>query len=209
MSYQDLVLSHLKEHTRLLSLISANLQNNAPLSPSYRRRLREFSGFNWLSIGAVVVAEDEEGPVEVEWNNHRFDRTIGNSYGSDFIIFSRPRPEWSQQNKVYFTLIRFADYNKTPLNQSATAPTPKASGGPGKPPNLQVVKPSHTPPAIAAQSEVRADPDAPDPRETFYNVAAAVMQADSSKYELVNRLTKLAGIDGFAVALQQLQAAVS
>jgi hypothetical protein len=99
---------------------------SAPLSPNYRRRLAEYPRFQWASIGAVVVAQDNQGAVEVEWNMHRFDRTIDNKFDKDFIIFSRPQPEWTQQNKVYFTLIRFADYNPAALLPEAQREQPAA-----------------------------------------------------------------------------------
>lgn len=114
-------------------------RSSAPAAPNYRRRLSEFADFDWSSIGARIVASDERGPVEVESAGHRFDRAGGEKFDSEFIIFSRPAPGWSQENKKYFTLIKFADYNKTPLDQDppGDSPTPTTRAtrpGPAPPP---------------------------------------------------------------------------
>jgi hypothetical protein len=143
-SYEQLI-NHTEATNRLLSVIATSLkaiehslttleQSQAPLSPNYRRRYREYSSFNWQSIGAKIVATDTHGAAEVEWSGHRFDRTTGEKFNEKFIIFSRPTPEWTQTNKTYHTLIKFADYNKTPLDpQPEQEPAPAPTSTPPPP----------------------------------------------------------------------------
>lgn len=125
----------------------------APLNPNYRRRLSEFGSFDWSSIGADIKSTDAQGVVEVEWHGHRFDRATGESYNKKFIIFSRPAPDWSQQNKKYYTLIKFADYNDAPLIQQPAHPPSQSTTQrtiqpldyqqTNKPPNYQTSQPSN------------------------------------------------------------------
>jgi len=113
----DEITNLLKAQIGLLKSIVGQLTQinagQAPLSPGYRRRLAEYTRFDWLSIGAEVIAQDGQGAAEVEWNGHRFDRRQGEKFGGKFIIFSRPAN--GGEETTYHTLIKFADYNTTPL----------------------------------------------------------------------------------------------
>lgn len=110
MDYQQEVLKQLQAQTQLLKEI-LDLQVGNP-SPGYRRQIKEYLEFDWSRIGAVPVAFSGKEVVEVEWNGHRFHRTRGEKYNNTFIIFSRPSPEWSAENKKYFVLIKFYNYGE-------------------------------------------------------------------------------------------------
>lgn len=152
----DQIMQQLRATTGLLVMLQKQLermaQARAPLSPNYRRRLSEFPGFDWQSINAMIVARDRHGEVsEVEWYGHRFDRSTGEKFGGEFVIFSRPAPDWSQTNKVYYTLIRFADYNNTALViEEPPTPEPPAPPTQSQPARPQLVKPAEPKPAPKA-----------------------------------------------------------
>lgn len=110
MEYQDAVLEQLKAQTRLLKRLADLATENANPSPGYRRQLHEYPTFDWASIGAKPVAFSGKEIVEVEWNGHRFHRATGEKFNSKFMLFSRPSPDWSAENKKYFVLIRFYNY---------------------------------------------------------------------------------------------------
>lgn len=169
-------LAELKAQTALLATISKQLErlamNNAPLSPNYRRRLSEYEGFDPSSIGAVAVARDATGIVEMEWNGHRFDRATGEKFNGQFVIFSRPSPEWTQTNRVYYTLVRFADYNDTPLMKDEPEPA-------------ETIKPVD----LYAPAEPRRQPSQAQPIDPLVELAQGVQDAPGF-YSLVNRLAK-------------------
>ena len=236
MSYQDRVLSELKAHTAVLATISRQLDTLASastqLSPNYRRRLKEYERFNFSNIGATVVAKDDLGPAEVEWQNHRFDRATGEKFDSKFVIFSRPGPGCSKSNPVYHTLIRFADYNNTPLiEHQPEQTTPLDVQAQTNDPDLidfgthNDVAPSSTPAAEFRAAEARRrrsgeikQPDQPEnlpepasvvefnPREAFYKLAGDAMAAKEIAAEKINELV---GLGDFAKAYHGLQEALT
>lgn len=193
MSYQDEVLNQLKSQSALLATISHQLealaQASAPLSPGYRRRLAEYPGFDWQSIGATVVAQDSRGAAEVEWHGHRFDRATGEKFDAKFIIFSRPAPDWSQENKRYCTLIKFADYNNTPLAERQPAPGPAepTQPGPASPPPIKPMDVQRTAsdPAPLIE-EAKSVQDAPG----YYALATRLVKIRKDIMDLVGQIAQ-------------------
>jgi hypothetical protein len=122
MSDQEQIIGLLKAQKALLQHIAKRLDAladaKAQLSPNYRRRLAEYKDFEWGSIGAKVVASTKQGAIEVEYAGHRFDRRMGEKFNGAFIIFSRPAGK-NGDAQMYHTLVRFADYNETPLDPPA------------------------------------------------------------------------------------------
>lgn len=110
MDYQQKVLEQLEAQTQLLKRLASLAVENANPSPGYRRQLAEYPTFDWASIGAKPIGFQGKEIVEVEWNGHRFHRTVGEKFNTKYMLFSRPSPEWSQENKKYFVLIRFYNY---------------------------------------------------------------------------------------------------
>ena len=198
------VLNQLRAQTALLTTIARQLetlaQTNAPLSPNYRRRLSEYSGFNWASINAQVIARNGGQVDEVEWQGHRFDRATGEKFDKQFVIFSRPAEGYTQTNKVYNTLIKFADYNDSQLDS-----TPPAAPRHATPPT-QVIKPLDI-------YRTAPNPETPDPKPAvvdapgFYNGVNALMkQGHKNIFALVGQVVADPGTDWGekAVLLRQM-----
>jgi hypothetical protein len=122
MTTQDTVLDdmlrELKAQKSLLATISNQLRKsaaiNAPESPNYRRKLADYSTFDWPSIGAEVVNTDAQGVVEVEWNQYRFLRRSGTGKFGKAIWFSRATGQ-GENGAEYARLITFKDYEPEPL----------------------------------------------------------------------------------------------
>ena len=108
MTYQDEVLQQLKAQTALMQLIAEQLRIGAPVSPKYRRPLREFPAFDWATLGAEVIMRDSQGVSEVEWMGHRFTRRAGSGKFGRAIWFSRAIGQ-SEDGTEYALLIKFAE----------------------------------------------------------------------------------------------------
>jgi hypothetical protein len=106
MSYQEEVLAQLKAQTELMRAISHQLRVNAPVSPRYRRALRDYPAFKWEIIGADVIARDSQGVSEVEWCGHRFTRRAGSGKFGKAVWFSRATGQ-SEDGVEYALLIKF------------------------------------------------------------------------------------------------------
>ena len=164
----------LRHISALLEKISAG---SAPLSPGYRRRLAEYAGFDWASIDAQVVAQDQHGAAEVEWNSHRFTRRSGSGKFGKAIWFSRPLGR-DEQETAYARLITFKDSDAEPLASDLAQATPKAQP---QAPSAQLVSPKAQPgqakangtPAPVAEPK-RDDANTPT---AFWSIAAALIQA--------------------------------
>ena len=77
----------------------------APAEPKFRRPLKDYWGFDWASIGAAVVKNDNKGPAIVEWCGHYFSRrSASESKYKEAIWFSR-----GIGDNEYYELIRFRD----------------------------------------------------------------------------------------------------
>lgn len=215
----------MNENTKLLELILHTLRRieagAGTESPNYRRRLAEFDRFNWSSIGATVIASDERGPADVEWRSHRFDRVEGDKFEGHFIIFSRPAPGWTTENKKYYTLIRFADYSKVPLNNSSPmgqiVAIPATRGSQITPLDVQRTTPA-SPTEEALEEFHRENQTSPptqsrpaqaatvqNPRAEFYSLGSQAMNAKRLDWQAFNALADTAKKQGFEVALEELQ----
>jgi hypothetical protein len=163
----DQIANLLKAQIGLLKTIAGELSklnaSKAPLSPGYRRRLSEYRSFDWLSISAEVVAQDAQGVSEVEWSGHRFDRKTGEKFGGKFVIFSRPANGGSDET-TYHTLIKFADYNTTPLVSEQ-----------GK---AKIVLPAK--PDLAQPPAPRTQDDSPT---AFWSMATQLIQAEQCSHD--------------------------
>lgn len=58
-------------------------------APNYQRPLSKYPNFDWSSIGAGVLKEDEDGVSSVEWNGQVFTRRSPNNKFDAAIWFSR------------------------------------------------------------------------------------------------------------------------
>ena len=182
------LLGEIKAQTALLHQIYRQLdklnQSQAQLSPGYRRRLSEYKNFDWQSIGSIVVAHDQAGAVEVEWNGHRFDRRKGNRFDNDFIIFSQPNGQ-----EGFYTLIKFTDYNKTPLL------------------NIKPMEIQRTVDHIAKNGATSrpgvAQPIAGEIRQQFYALIGKLRKLEKISDTKFNELAQRGRREGYHIAMNQ------
>jgi hypothetical protein len=103
--------------SKILHLIAESLQGieshlrqialSSNPAPNYQRPLSEYHGFDWSSIGAGVLKEDEDGVSSVEWNGQVFTRRSPNNRFDAAIWFSRCVGKDSDGNNRYVRLISF------------------------------------------------------------------------------------------------------
>lgn len=106
-----------KGQSEILHLIAESLQGieshlrqialSSNPAPNYQRPLSEYHGFDWSSIGAGVLKEDEDGVSSVEWNGQVFTRRSPNNRFDAAIWFSRCVGKDSDGNNRYVRLITF------------------------------------------------------------------------------------------------------
>ncbi len=107
----------ISEQNEILQMIAASLQGveshlrqialSSNPAPNYQRPLSEYHGFDWSSIGAGVLKEDEDGVSSVEWNGQVFTRRSPNNKFDAAIWFSRSVGKDSDGNNRYVRLITF------------------------------------------------------------------------------------------------------
>lgn len=97
---------------RLLALTQAQAAGEPLLTgaragaPNLRRPLRAYPAFDWASIGAEVVSEDEHGAIEVVWRNEVYTRRTKPKFGAD-VWFSRGDGQGEDGRPAYDRLITF------------------------------------------------------------------------------------------------------
>lgn len=93
-----------------------------PAPPTYQFALKDFSSFDWASIGAVVAEEDSDGVSAVLWRKHiYFRRSPSNKFGAA-IWFSRCLGKDDNGANVYEKLITFKEMaTAEPLPQKVTS----------------------------------------------------------------------------------------
>jgi hypothetical protein len=106
---------------KTLQLIAANLQGveshlrqmaiSSNPAPNYQRPLSEYPTFDWPSIGAMVLSQDEDGATSVEWSGQVFTRRSPSNKFQCAIWFSRHLGQDADGNKRYARLITFRDLN--------------------------------------------------------------------------------------------------
>ena len=90
--------------------IDASLRQMALASnpaPNYQRQLNEYQGFDWGSIGAAILKEDDDGVSVVEWNGQVFTRRSPNNKFDAAVWFSRCAGKDADGNNRYVRLISF------------------------------------------------------------------------------------------------------
>src|SRR5215510_8389216 len=58
-------------------------------APNYQRPLSEYPTFDWPSIGATVLNQDDDGATSVEWSGQVFTRRSPNNKFDAAVWFSR------------------------------------------------------------------------------------------------------------------------
>jgi hypothetical protein len=89
----------ISEQNEILQMIAASLQGveshlrqiaiSSNPAPNYQRPLSDYPGFDWPSIGATVLKEDDDGATAVEWNGQIFTRRSPNNKFDAAVWFSR------------------------------------------------------------------------------------------------------------------------
>ncbi len=89
----------ISEQNEILQMIAASLQGveshlrqiaiSSNPAPNYQRPLSDYPGFDWLSIGATALKEDNDGVTAVDWNGQVFTRRSPNNRFDAAVWFSR------------------------------------------------------------------------------------------------------------------------
>lgn len=105
------------EQNEILQMIAASLQGveshlrqiaiSSNPDPNFQRPLSEYPGFDWSSIGATVLNQDDDGATAVEWNGQVFTRRSPNNKYDAAIFFSRCFGKDAAGNNQYARLIKF------------------------------------------------------------------------------------------------------
>lgn len=90
---------------RLEALVDAG----ASAAPNYQRRLADYKGFHWESIGAGVLERDEFGPAAVEWRGMRYTRRAPQNKFDAAIWFSKASGKDEDGAVRYDRLITFKE----------------------------------------------------------------------------------------------------
>lgn len=112
---------------RIADLVEAFVKNTEEAASTSRYRyyksLREYPDFDWSSIGATLIDDDESGATAIAWKNKRYTRRANAKYSSD-IWFSCGTGKDEEGNNKYDNLIIFKG------SESEAEPLPKkiASG---------------------------------------------------------------------------------
>ncbi len=143
-SHEDQVLhllvSHLKQTTRIADALESVARSLAPEAPNYQRQLAEFADFDWSNINAKVISTDDDGPTHVEWGEYTWQRRSPQNKFGQAIWFSRPNGKDADGQNKYVRLITFRQ-------PSEAEPVPdKVSKA------IETGKPSRTPDEDAGQS---------------------------------------------------------
>jgi hypothetical protein len=111
----------ISEQNEILQMIAASLQGveshlrqiavSSNPAPNYQRPLSEYTGYDWLSIGATVLKEDDDGATAVEWNGQVFTRRSPHNKFDAAIWFSRCVGKDADGNNRYARLISFKAVN--------------------------------------------------------------------------------------------------
>lgn len=88
-------------------LSAIRLQLVADHVPNYQYDLAAFPGFNWESIGAVVMERDSDGVATVSWAGHTYIRRAPQNKFGDAIWFSRCTGKAPDGAPQYARLITF------------------------------------------------------------------------------------------------------
>jgi hypothetical protein len=85
------------------------------IEPKLRRKLEDYSSFDWVTIGAQVVGYDEYGATEVSWGGHIWSRRRSKNedqYGQS-VWFNRTIAGEGNNGAKYLKLITFAEKTAT------------------------------------------------------------------------------------------------
>ena len=112
----DVELQWLQRNTMALEAIALTLQTirqqlMADHVPNYQYDLAAFKGFNWESIGAVVMERDPHGVATVSWAGHTYTRRAPQNKFGDAIWFSRCTGKAADGAPQYARLITFKRRN--------------------------------------------------------------------------------------------------
>jgi DdrB-like protein len=107
----------ISEQNEILQIIAESLQGveshlrqiaiSSNPAPNYQRPLSEYADFDWPSIGASVLNQDDDGVTAVEWNGQVFTHRSPNNKFDAAVWFSRFVGKDADGNNKYVRLISF------------------------------------------------------------------------------------------------------
>lgn len=105
---------HLNHTVQVMAEATVQIEHNlaqmvvaANPSPNYYKSLSDYASFDWSTIGAKVVDDDDDGPTHVEWNDRIFQRRSGNPTFGAVIYYSRAVGKDAAGVNKYERLITF------------------------------------------------------------------------------------------------------
>lgn len=139
-----------------LAEIARNTARERPEAPDLQRPLDAFTHFDWASIDATVVREDEFGPALVEWEGRLWTRRAPENKFDAALWFSRAAGKDDEGKQRYLRLITFrAIAAAEPVSRAVELAIRKPSPPNGAHPAARdLPKPAPVPSPAAA-----ADPD--------------------------------------------------
>jgi len=107
----------ISEQNAILQMIATSLEGieshlrqmaiSSNPAPNYQRPLSEYPTFDWSSIGAIVLNQDDDGAMSVEWNGQVFTRRSVSNKFPEAVWYSRHLGQDADGNKRYVRLITF------------------------------------------------------------------------------------------------------
>ncbi|ARV57992.1 hypothetical protein BZZ01_04480 [Nostocales cyanobacterium HT-58-2] len=109
------------QHRQMLALekIADTLERLAPTNvpaPNYQYPLESFTRFNWESIGATVVTNDQYGAAVVSWRGKQFIRRSPSNKFGEAIWFSRCIGKDDSGENRYERLVTFKPISKVEVD---------------------------------------------------------------------------------------------
>lgn len=126
---------------RIASALERLALSNEPEEPNHILPLEQFAAFDWNSIGASIVQQDQFGPTCVEWSGTLWTRRSPSNKFGEAIWYSRSIGKDAEGKVKYLRLITFrkitgvdplppsvAEATKVARPEPATATSPTTNG---------------------------------------------------------------------------------
>lgn len=185
------------------------------INPNYRRPLADFAGFDWQSIGAIIIKQDQDGPAEIQCGHFRYTRRSGSGKFGKAIWFSRCIGQ-NEQGKLYARLITFKDINEaeeldgkvSQILPEPTKPTPQktVSQKPARQQQAVPMQPKQPVAQVPVIGPTTPAQPAQNPRLAFSRLGSQAIKDNMITPDKYNQLAKIARSSGdYGAALNELK----
>lgn len=133
---QKLFAAILGQLIRISDALEAIARAGEPAEPNLVKPLDEFSSFDWSSIGASAVHQDQDGPTHLEWGGYVWTRRSPSNKYDPAIWYSRAAGRDAEGNVRYLRLITFRKVGEAePVPEKAKQSGSKRAAESGKGPD--------------------------------------------------------------------------